>query len=172
MSHKKIDEQILNIKKNSINRTNDESKNIKHTNNRKESFKPENNKFNLRTVDIETQTLEDEIECYEESVQTKIRKEKETQTDFREILQKENKQYNDKRLQSFLERSLVLVEEALNSREDEEFECRKKIFKKNSFVHKIFNIKIFLENYLLFKEFLNSKINLIRIFLILMNLYF
>ena len=125
MSNNKIDEQILSIKRNSIYKLKEDSSNkiaIK-PNKSKSSVKAENTKSKSRIVDGQTQTIVDEIECYEESVQTKIRKENETQTDFKEILHKEDKRYDEKKLQVFLENSLVLVEEALNAREDEAFEC-------------------------------------------------
>lgn len=130
MTSNKIDEQILNIKRNSSKRLKEDSSNkiVIKSNKSITSPKQENSKVKGRIKDTQTQTLVEEIEYYEESVQTKINKEKETQTDFREILEKEDKNYDEKRLQIFLQKSLILVEDVLNAREDEEFECILKFF--------------------------------------------
>ncbi len=125
MSNNKIDENILKIKRDSLNRLKESSNNLIKSN--KDISNPFNNQSKERILNKGTQTLLEEIECYEESVQTNIRKEKDSQTDFKEILQIEDKKYDEKKLQYFLEKSLLLVEEALNNREEDAFECNIKI---------------------------------------------
>jgi len=126
ISSNKIDEQILNIKRNSFNISKEDSSNrivIKSNKSKASTNSNENPKSKSRLIDVQSQTLSDNTEYKEVSVQTKIRKERETQTDFREILHKEDKKYDEKRLHNFLDKSLVLVEEVLNAREEEAFEC-------------------------------------------------
>jgi hypothetical protein len=75
-------------------------------------------------IDNQTQTNFPQISLVNKSIQTKINKNIETQTDFKEIL-KPNNAINENNLDNFLKKSLNLIEEALFNREEEAFECKK-----------------------------------------------
>jgi len=79
-------------------------------------------------MDSDTQTNFPDISLSNKSIQSKIKKSSETQTEFKEILMPNNK-INENNLDNFLKVSLKLIEEALNNREEEAFECKKEIKK-------------------------------------------
>lgn len=109
--------------------------------NSKKSFSNKSNSYKdtiskpQRLFDNYSQTtLEDDIEYFNIGIQTKIKSEAYCQTEFRELMKKEESKLNELNLEIFLKKSLILIEEALNSREDETLESKFFIF----FSQKIF----------------------------------
>lgn len=115
------DEKFINIKtKDSIKIKEEPRKPLKDKKN-----KPNNPiQTKITYTDSKIQTNLSEREHIEEATQTIFYKNSEIQTEFKEILQKDDKVIDENRLSIFLKNSLNLVEEALYSRDDEAFECK------------------------------------------------
>jgi hypothetical protein len=75
-------------------------------------------------VDSEIQTEEDKTEFFDEECQVIIRKEISTQTNLKEMITNENVIFDEKKLEVFLSKAMPIINEALNSRYDENIECK------------------------------------------------
>ena len=96
----------------------------KSVSNKSNSFKDTISKPQ-RVFDVYTQTtLDDDLEYFNIGIQTKLKSEAYSQTEFRELMKKEESKLNELNLEIFLKKSLILIEEALNSREDETLESK------------------------------------------------
>ncbi len=84
-----------------------------------------------KTTNCETQTEEDRTEFFDEGVQVIEREENGSQTNFKEMVMRENVNFDEKKLEIFLNKSYPMINDALQSRADENLEC--KISKLNNY---------------------------------------
>jgi hypothetical protein len=75
-------------------------------------------------VDSEIQTEEDRTEFFDEEVQVIEREEIGSQTNLKEMIMRENVNFDEKKLEVFLNRTFPIISDALNSRCDENLECK------------------------------------------------